>query len=136
MRIRDYVDGDYKQVAEVWKRCFSGRLRPIDSKNTMRCVVERAPRMFLVAEEKGKIIGTVYATYDGRQAAIHRLAVLPENQRKGIGRKLLKELLTRMRKLRPVEIITHADPKEHVIGLYQELGIKKVKAVYMKRKIY
>lgn len=136
MIIREYRDGDYEQVARVWKACFSGKLRPIDSKATIRRVIKRAPSMFLVADEKGKIVGTVYATYDGRQAIIHRLAVLPKEQRKGIGRELLKELLPRIRKLRPIEIITHANPEEHVIKLYSEVGMKKVNAIYMKRKVY
>ncbi len=82
MRIREYVDPDYPEVAQIWKRCFSKKMRPIDSRKILRRVIKHAPGLFLVAEDKGKLVGTVMATYDGRQVAIHRMAVLPEKQKK------------------------------------------------------
>jgi ribosomal protein S18 acetylase RimI-like enzyme len=84
--MREYQDEDYGGVAEVWRKCFSGTPRPIDSKEVISRMVKRCSPtgLFLVEERDGKIIGTVFAGYDGRQATIHRLAVLPEYREKGI----------------------------------------------------
>ncbi len=60
MQIRKYVDSDYPEVAQIWKRCFSKERRPIDSREALRRVVQRAPGLFLVAEENGKIVGTCH----------------------------------------------------------------------------
>jgi ribosomal protein S18 acetylase RimI-like enzyme len=135
VRIREYSDKDYEQVATVWRQCFSGTLRPIDSKEAMHRLVGHGG-IFLVAEDGGKLVGTVFAGYDGRQATVHRLAVLPERQRKGIGRALMGELLSRLAKLKPIEVLAHADPEEHVVRIYEGYGFKHTDSVYMKRKVY
>ena len=134
--IRSYSDDDYDGVAGVWRQCFSGKLRPIDSKEHLHGLVERGPGLFLVAEENGEIIGSVFAGYDGRQATIHRLSVLPEYRRKGIGGELMAELMKRLEAMRPIEVLAHADPEPYVIEIYDKLGLKKSDAVYMKKKVY
>ncbi len=74
-------------------------------------------------------------TYDGRQVAIHRMAVLPEKQKKGIGRKLLKELMPKIRKLRPTEVFLNSTPKKYVVRLYESVGLTKQNIIPMRMKI-
>lgn len=136
VNVREYTDKDYEKVAEVWKQCFSIKLRPIDSVDVYNRLIQHSPGLFLVAECDGRIVGTVFAGYDGRQATIHRLAVLPEYQQKGIGKALMNELLKRLESLKPVEIICHVVPEEHIIDIFESFGFEESKTKYMKRKIY
>ena len=136
MEIRQYRDSDYEQVAELWKVCFSGTLRPIDSREHLKQMTEKNPGMFLVAEKDGKIIGSIFATYNGRQAVLNRLAVLPEEQKNGIGNMLFDKLLEILEKYKPIEFLTHANPEPHVVKLCEKKGFEKSKAVYMKKKVY
>lgn len=133
--ICEYSDSDYEQVAEIWKECFSG-LRPIDSPEVLSQLNQHSPGLFLVAKKEDKIIGTIFAGYDGRQATIHRLAVLPAHQKKGIGNALMTELLNRIENLKPVEILTHANPDEHVIHIFESFGFQLASTKYMKKKVY
>ena len=134
--IREYTKTDYEEVARLWKKCFSGTLRPIDSKEVMNRLVQHSPGFFLVAEETGKVIGSVFAGYDGRQATVHRLSVLPEHQRRGIGTTLMQELMDRLEKVKPLEVLTHADPDPHVLKIYESRGFSYSDSRYMKKKIY
>ena len=135
--IREYnPKEDYEAVAELWRRCFSGTLRPIDSEAHLRRVSGHAPQLFLVYEEGGEIVGSVFAGYDGRQATVHRLGVLPEHRGKGMGKALMNELMARLEKMAPIEVITHADPEGHVVRLYEDMGLKRGTSFYMKKKLY
>ena len=134
-QICEYSDTGYEQIADIWTQCFSG-LRPIDSAEVLSRLNQHSPGFFLVAKKEDKIIGTIFAGYDGRQATIHRLAVLPEYQQKGIGQSLMSELLKRIEQLKPVEILTHASPDKHVIQIFEYFGFQQVDSIYMKKKVY
>lgn len=49
------------------------------------------PEWFLVAEEGGRIVGTVMIGYEGHRGWINYLAVEPARQRGGLGRDLMAE---------------------------------------------
>ena len=48
--------------------------------------------ILLVAEHKGKVVGTVMGGWDGWRGNIYRLAVLPDYRLRGIGRRLVREV--------------------------------------------
>jgi len=135
-KVREYTDKDYEKVAEVWKQSFSINLRPIDTMDVYNRLIQHSPGLFLVAECDGRIVGTVFAGYDGRQATVHRLAVLPEYQQKGIGKDLMTELLKRLELLKPVEIISHVVPEKHIIDIFESLDFEECKTKHMKKKMY
>ncbi len=135
MKIREYKEEDYADVRKVWSRCFP-KLRPIDSKAVMKRIAKHAPGLFLVAVKENSIVGTVYASYDGRQAIVHRLAVLPVERGNGVGTKLLKRLFIKLERLKPIEILVHANPDRHVIKIFECFGLKKSHSIYMKKELY
>jgi ribosomal protein S18 acetylase RimI-like enzyme len=55
------------------------------------------PDLFLVAEEKGQIIGSVIGGYDGRRGLIYHLAITVEHQHRGLGDRMLKEIEARLK---------------------------------------
>ncbi len=70
-----------------------------DSKLAIVVQMSRDPELFLGAFEKGKLVGSTIASFDGRRGWINRLAVVPEARRRGIGRQLIEraEKLLRQR---------------------------------------
>ena len=71
----------------------------------------------------GRLIGFGRAISDGAyQAAIYDCAVLPEFQGKGIGKIILKSILSRISNC---NVILYATPGKE--GFYQKLGFRKMK---------
>jgi len=89
IKIRDFKLDDYNQLIDLWNKAklpFKPKGR--DSYNKIKEEIKKENSIFLVAEEKGRIIGSIFGTHDGRKGWINRLAILPKFQRKGIGEKL------------------------------------------------
>ena len=99
MKIRELVfDKDFKDVRELWGSAGSGiQLSPSDAPEEIQKKLQRDPDLFLVAEQDGRIIGTVFGGFDGRRGIAYHLAVRPSERRKGVGRSLMVELENRLR---------------------------------------
>ena len=130
VRIRDFDMSDYPAVKSIWERVFT--LRPTDDVSHIKLKLEKDPDLFLVAEEDDKVVGVVFASYDGRQAIIHRLAVLPEYQKRGIGSELMTELMGRLEQMGEIRITVHAG-EEYVIKSFKKFGFEKSDVSYLKR---
>jgi len=88
---------DYAKVRKLW--VDSGlEIRPGDERKGIARKLERDGDLFLVAEEKGTIVGTVMGAWDGRRGWIYHLGVTPDRHRKGVATALIRELEARMKK--------------------------------------
>lgn len=94
--IREFARVDYQQVYRVWEA--SGlAMRTSDTLPELEKVLERDPELFLVAECDGTIVGAVLGAFDGRRGWVYHLGVDPAYQKRGIGRKLMDEVLERFK---------------------------------------
>ncbi|NIM05879.1 MAG: GNAT family N-acetyltransferase [Armatimonadetes bacterium] len=84
---------DYEAVAELWG---IGKME-IDPPEQVRQRMKRDRDLLLVAELKGKPIGSVIGGWDGRRASVWRLVVHPDFQRRGVAQALLREVEKRLR---------------------------------------
>jgi predicted N-acetyltransferase YhbS len=130
VRIRNFTIGDYPSVRRVWEKVFN--LRPVDDERHIRMKLERDPSLFLVAEIDGEVVGVAFASYDGRQAVINRLAVLPEHQNKGVGRDLVSELLERLKEFGEMRIIVHTG-EGYAAEFFKGFGFEESKVSYLKK---
>ncbi len=130
MVIRDFAMSDYPAVRGIWEKVFT--LRPVDDEEHIRRKLEKDPDLFLVAEIDDEVVGVVLASYDGRQAIIHRLAILPECQKKGIGRGLLSELLERLSRFGDMRIMVHAG-EGYVADFFKGFGFEESGVLYLKK---
>lgn len=88
---------DYPACERIWKTVGGGvEFSPSDTFDEIQKKMDYSPDLFLVAEKGEQIIGTVIGGFDGRRGMVYHLAVLPENQGKGIGKALMTEVETRM----------------------------------------
>lgn len=98
MRIRSFAIEDYPAVRDIW--VASGlEIRPGDELEGVKLKLARDPELFLVAEDRGKVVGTAMGAWDGRRGWIYHLGVHPSSQRRGVATRLIGELEARMKKL-------------------------------------
>lgn len=63
------------------------------------------PSSCFVLEDKGKIIGTILGTFNGRRAWLYHLAVHPDFQSKGYGSLLLEKVVKALMNLGATKIL-------------------------------
>jgi len=95
--IRPFRVSDYDSVISLWKRARlpfkpAGR----DTRERIAHELERPNAVFLVAEHQGEVIGSVFATHDGRKGWINRLTVAPPWRRHSIATRLVEEAERRL----------------------------------------
>ena len=89
---------DYDAVLALWKSIGPGvNISPSDTREEIAKKLQRDPDLFLVAEENGKIIGTVLGGYDGRRGLVYHLAVAESYRGNGRGTALMNELESRLK---------------------------------------
>jgi ribosomal protein S18 acetylase RimI-like enzyme len=98
--IRSFRWSDLDSVLNLWGTAGPGiHLGPSDTPDEIRRKLSRDPDLFLVAEDRGEIVGSVLGGYDGRRAIVYHLAVRPSARRAGWGTALMDELEQRLRAL-------------------------------------
>lgn len=91
LTIRQCRTDEAKSLLALWER--AGAVPSItDTMEDILRVLERESSMLLVAETEGQIVGSIIGSFDGWRGHIHRLAVDPAWQRRGIARRLVTEI--------------------------------------------
>ena len=133
--IRQYQDEDYDAVRALWVVCGLEVDDPADSREGMARFRARNPEFCLVAEKEGLICGTVMGGFDGRRVWIHHLAVAPECQSRGLGRRLMAELAQRALAAGiPGLNLLVAEGNQEVVAFYRHLGYEELEGLTPMRK--
>gem|GEM_PF-174567 len=129
IQLREFRLTDYEQVAALWRKaCLAPR--PSDSKAEVAKKLARDPDLFLVAWEGDRLIGSVIGGWDGRRGYIYRMAVLPDCQRRGIGRRLIEELEKRFRSKGAISInLIYNTDNIRARDFYHSLGYEDRKGI-------
>jgi ribosomal protein S18 acetylase RimI-like enzyme len=89
--IRPVRTDECGKILELWRN--AGSTPSItDTVDDLKKEMQSDGGLLLVAEYKGRIVGTVMGGWDGWRGNIYRLAVLPEYRLRGIGRRLVGEV--------------------------------------------
>lgn len=88
LSIRAAVPADLDAVLTFWKEAAEGTSISDDRDGIAR-LVERDPECLLLAERGGRLAGTVIAGFDGWRCHLYRLAVHPDQRRRGVATALL-----------------------------------------------
>jgi ribosomal protein S18 acetylase RimI-like enzyme len=91
IHIRPYKASDQSAVIDLWVQC-----ELVKPWNNPQKDIERKlqvnPELFLVGENRGEIVATVMAGYDGHRGWVNYLAVSPDARKSGLGRELMKHV--------------------------------------------
>lgn len=100
--IRPETAEDYDEIDELVVVAFEGRAELAPFVRAIRSSPNYAPEYSLIAEQDGRIIGHVMLSYvnlqDGNSEhkvlSLSPLSVIPDMQRKGIGSRLINQVIT------------------------------------------
>jgi len=116
---------DYqKALIELWKKCNlivpqNDPLEDIQNK------IEFQPDMFLIALLNGKLIGSVMVGYEGHRGWLNYLAVSPDYQNRGYGRKLVEKAIAELQKLGCLKLnVQIRESNTSAVRFYERLGFR------------
>jgi len=136
IQIRYYQDVDFPQYEQLLKD-IGIYYEIIDKREILQKKIQYDPESILVAEDRGRLIGTVYILYDPWGSLIYHLGVHPDYRRKGLGNKLMDEAEGKL-KARGINraILFVEENNEQVVEFYQKRGwFILEKAFYMEKEL-
>ena len=132
--IRIYRERDREQVLALWQECDL-----IHPKNDPQKDLDRkkgfGEELFLVIEEREKIIGTVMGGYDGHRGIINYLGVHPSFRGQGLGKMLLQAVEQKLKDLGcpQVNLLVWSNNSE-VLKFYKETQYSEANDIVLLRK--
>jgi len=111
-------------LTDLWKQAgLEYRPNGRDSKLSIVVQMSVDPELFLGAFQNGRLIGSVIATFDGRRGWINRLATVPEERRKGVGKALIARAEKLLRQRGAMIIGAHVERENSAsLRLFEDCG--------------
>ncbi len=122
MKIRLYDSKDEAGLIALWQAC--GLVNPKnDPAKDIRRKLKVKPGWLLVGVEKSRIVASAMAGYEGHRGWVNYLAVLPDSQKRGLGREILSHAEKKLARLGCPKInLQVRKGNEAVLGFYREMG--------------
>ena len=136
--LRQFKPTDLEQVTNINRRCLPENYSTL----FFMGLYERFPAAFIVAEEKGEVVGYIMCRIErrisdfrligvARKGHIISIAVLPEHQRQGIGYSLMREVMKAMPLYKAEECVLEVRRSNTpAVNLYKKMGFKVMRTLY------
>jgi ribosomal protein S18 acetylase RimI-like enzyme len=113
-----------KAVIDLWKKCdlIVPQNDPVED---IQKKLEFQPQLFLIALLDGQLIGSVMVGYEGHRGWLNYLAILPNYQKQGYGKKLVFKAIDELKKFGCLKVnvqIRKNNPS--AIEFYKHVGFK------------
>jgi ribosomal protein S18 acetylase RimI-like enzyme len=111
-------------VVDLWKKCnlIVPQNDPVED---IQKKVEFQPKLFLIGLLNGKVIGSIMVGYEGHRGWINYLAVAPEYQGRGYGRRLVQKGINALKGIGCLKVnLQVRNTNTEVIDFYRHLGFK------------
>ena len=113
----------YSEIISIWDKTGISNPERADSFDSIQRTLEHGG-ILLLAYMDAILVGTIWLTNDYRRLYLHHMAVLPEFQKQGIGRSLLKEAIQIADKQGlQAKLEVHSD-NAAALNLYRSMGFK------------
>lgn len=90
---------DYDQVKELWNSIQGFGIRSMDdSREGVARFLKRNPTTSVVAEEDGKVVGTILCGHDGRRGCLYHVCVHKDYRMRGIGKSMVAFAMEALKK--------------------------------------
>jgi N-acetylglutamate synthase len=99
IKTRAFEIADYDAAVQLWNRVEGVEIAEGDSREDIEFYLKQNPGLSRVAEDNNVLVGAVLCSHDGHRGYIYHLAVAPEYNGRGFGRKLVAECLDGLRAL-------------------------------------
>jgi len=89
---------DYDGVHDLWMGIKGFAIRSVDdSREGVERFLRRNPTTSVVAEEDGKIVGSILCGHDGRRGCLYHVCVAMEYRRRGIGKEMVVKAMQELK---------------------------------------
>ena len=92
-----------EKVLDLWRRA-AAEPSVTDHADALRRRLDRDPSLFVLAWERGRLVGSLIGGWDGWRGHMYRLAVDPACRRHGVARRLVEDVEARLRRLGAVRV--------------------------------
>lgn len=121
--IRVYTAADQDGVIALWRQVFPGESGWNEPADVIARKLTVQPDLFFVAVQDRQVVGTVMAGFDGVRGWVHKLAVHPEAQRRGLASRLMHRAEQGLRNLGCAKLNLQVRASNlQVIAFYESLG--------------
>lgn len=97
MKISEMKITDYDEVLSLWRNTSGmGLHKQSDSRKGIAKYLRRNPGLSLIARDNKKIVGSILCGHDGRRGHLYHLAVDSSYHKKGIGKKLVNQAMSKL----------------------------------------
>lgn len=94
--VREARREDCPAVLQLWRQAEAVP-GSTDSQEELERLIGEDRGLFLVAEDSGRLVGSIIGGWDGWRGNMYRLAVAPGHRRQGLARSLVAEAEQRLR---------------------------------------
>jgi len=111
---REFSINDYKAALQLWQRVEGIEIAEGDDQRGIAQFLERNPGLSRVAMDGSAVIGVALCGHDGRRGHIYHLAVDPDYQGRGLGKRLLHECLDSLHRVgleRAIIMVANDNPR-------------------------
>ncbi len=125
LTIRSATRRDIGDVLALWRS--AGSVPTVsDTTDAVASLLQHDADALVVAELSGRIAGTVIVGWDGWRGSLYRLAVVPDQRRRGIASALVREGERRLRDrgARRLTVIVVEDD-EHAMAFWCSTGLTR-----------
>ncbi len=135
LEIRPFDPVDEADVVRLWERC--GLVVPWnDPRRDIGRKLRVQPELFLVGLVEGGIVATAMAGYEGHRGWVNYLAVHPDRQRGGIGRRMMDAVEERLRAIGCPKINVQVRASNRgVIDFYRAIGFEDDDVVSLGKRL-
>ena len=135
LEIRVYQETDQKDVVRLWRDC--DLVEPLnDPVKDIHRKLRVQRDMFLVGLLGNRLVATVMAGYEGHRGWINYLAVAPDHQMRGFGRRMMEEAESHLKALDCPKInLQVRTSNADVIEFYTRIGFSTEDRVSMGRRL-
>jgi ribosomal protein S18 acetylase RimI-like enzyme len=133
--IRIYREGDEADVLALWER--AGLTRPWnDPRKDIARKLAAAPELFFVLCSEGRLAGTLMAGYEGHRGWMNYLAVEPDRQLLGFGRRLVEHAERALRVLGcPKLNLQVRSTNPAALAFYRKLGYLEDEVISLGKRL-
>jgi len=124
-----------KDVIHLWEICDLTRPWNDPNKDIDRILSDQTGQLF-VLRKHNKVLGSIMVGYDGHRGSVYYLSVHPDNQKKGLGRMLMKRSEDYLQALGcPKLNLMVRTSNLPVIEFYDQLGYNKDEVVVLSKRL-
>lgn len=133
--VRPYHPTDEEQVIKLWQEC--GLVVPQNNpQRDISLKLQVQPELFLVGLVASEVVATIMAGYEGHRGWLNYLAVAPELQRQGVGRRMVEAATARLEAMGCPKInLQIRASNTAVIEFYKRIGFTMENVVSMGKRL-